>query len=582
MTLEPLLRHRALTTPAVGVERLAAADGLGDRLAGVAATLQDTGRDLGAAWSGLAADAAGRARARRAAEVSALTDDAGALVLLLAAVLEAQHRARVDADRVLAVWWATAVVWPAWAPVAVVAGRWACSALERVGDTLRRDLERVARELDGLFPGRVGGDQAGLLVPRVVDDRGLAAVVVPPAGTSPAAVAAWWARVGPLDLSTLDAGALDALAQRPGLPPAVLDAVNRRRLDRDTRLAGTVGDRARAVWATLDEAMAAAADPPLGPVLLLGYSPDGPGRVAVSFGDPSVADTVAVTVPGTSNAPGSPGLTDQAVALRRALDADAPGTRSATVTWLGYDAPDSLTDPDVTSPAGARDGAPRLVADVAGWAAAADAAGVTGQRVTALGHSYGSTVVGLAAAQGLAVDDVVLVGSPGAGVASADGLGVAPGHVWVGATEHDPVVEASGGRWFSPAGPGTGVYDPGFGARRFATPSEAGLTSAHSGYYAPGSPSLANLSAITRGAPAEVTGPGLLDSPAAADPRAALLDLLTDPARGRVSALLDGDPAGAVTGAAGALAGTLADVLDAGVGEVGRGAVALGTALGLR
>lgn len=584
MTLEPLARHRALTTPAVGADRVAAVGELADRLGTVAVSLQVTGCDLDAAWSGLAADAARRSRARRTAEVAALVADADATMLLLAAAAEAQHRARLDADRVLALWWATAAVWPAWAPVAVVAGRWACAALAGVGDELRRELDRVARELDGVFPGREDGDPAGELVLRVVDDRGPAPVAVPPAGTSPAAVAAWWARVGPLELSALDDATLDRLADRPGLPPAVLDEVNRRRLDRDARGAGTVGARARAVRATLDEATRDALDPPTGPVLLLAYSPDGPGRVAVGFGDPSLADTVAVTVPGTSNAPGSPGLTDQAVALRRRLDEDAPGTSSATVTWLGYDAPDSLTDPDVTSPAGARAGAPRLVADVAGWAAAADAAGTDGQRVTALGHSYGSTVVGLAAAQGLAVDDVVLVGSPGAGVASAADLGVGDGHVWVGATEHDPVVEASGGRWFSPSGSATGVYDPGFGARRFATPSDAGIGSAHSGYYAPGSGSLANLSAITRGEPGEVTGAGLLDS-AAAGRAAAVVDLLTDPTRGQLavgSALLHGDPAGAVTTALGALTDTASDVVDAGVGEIGRRAVTLGTLLGLR
>jgi hypothetical protein len=407
---------------------------------------------------------------------------------------------------------------------------------------------------------------------------------VPPAGTSPAAVAAWWARVGPLDVARLDDATLDALAARPGLPPTVLDAVNRRRLDRDAARGGSVGDRARAVRRTLDEATRAAATPPTGPVLLLGLGTDGPGAVAVSFGDPSRAEQVAVTVPGTSNAPGSAGLTDQAVALRRRLDADDPATTHATVTWLGYDAPDSLADPAVTSPAQATAGAPRLVADVAGWRAAADAAGRDGQRVTAIGHSYGSTVVGLAAAQGLAVDDVVLVGSPGAGVASAGDLSPGRGHVWVGATEHDPVVAATGGRWFTSDGSWTGAYDPAFGARAFGTADDAGAGDAHSDYYAPGSESLANLSAITRGALGDVTAPGPLDAAGGTGGPGPVVDLLTDQVRGQVAVaaeLLRGDVAGAGDAAARALGETGSDAVDVLLGGLGAQVGALGTVLGL-
>lgn len=148
--------------------------------------------------------------------------------------------------------------------------------------------------------------------------------------------------------------------------------------------------------------------------------------------------------------------------------------------------------------------ADQLVTEVAGWRAAGQEAGTPAPHVTAVGHSYGSTVVGLAGARGLAVDDLVLLGSPGAGVDSATQLSPAAGHVWAARAEHDPVVQATAGSWFSP-GATTGPYDPGFGARLFAADGPASLLGAHSTYYDPGSESLRNLAAIATGDSGEVS-----------------------------------------------------------------------------
>ncbi|GGX18075.1 hypothetical protein GCM10010297_44390 [Streptomyces malachitofuscus] len=64
--------------------------------------------------------------------------------------------------------------------------------------------------------------------------------------------------------------------------------------------------------------------------------------------------------------------------------------------------------------------------------------------ITAIGHSYGSLTVGLAAQEKGGVpgaDDIILVGSPGTGARTADELNVGEGHVYVGAADNDIVTK---------------------------------------------------------------------------------------------------------------------------------------------
>ncbi len=95
---------------------------------------------------------------------------------------------------------------------------------------------------------------------------------------------------------------------------------------------------------------------------------------------------------------------------------------------------------------------------------------------TVIGHSYGSTVVGVTASrpEGIDASDVILIASPGAGgVATAAGLhlaGVAPGevadHVWAVTADRDPI------RLASPYVLGRDPTSPLFGAREL--PSSPG------------------------------------------------------------------------------------------------------------
>jgi hypothetical protein len=136
-----------------------------------------------------------------------------------------------------------------------------------------------------------------------------------------------------------------------------------------------------------------------------------------------------------------------------------------------------------------------------------------------LGHSYGSLVVGKAAAgAGLAADGVVFVGSPGVGVDAARDLRVPSGEVWSTTSRADVIQHAAAApgllaRDLAVAGvPGIGPLlafgrpehelwfghnpsDPGFGARVFASAPLAG----HVGYWDPGTPSLDTMAAITLG-----------------------------------------------------------------------------------
>jgi hypothetical protein len=290
---------------------------------------------------------------------------------------------------------------------------------------------------------------------------------------------------------------------------ATLDRTNRARLaDRLGSWSaghGSSVDRARQAAHDVDLRVAAAlrrtrVDPVSGrgvPVLLLAYDPtawSGRGRVEIAYGDPSRAQDVAYVVPGlgTRADPHLDGFDETAwqvyVAARTArvpgrAGPVAPRT-TATVAWLGYRTPDV---PQVAFAHRAVVGARALAAEVASLRRSR---GEEQPHVTVVGHSYGSVVAGVATRRRAGdVDDLVLVGSPGAGADRADGLGVTGGHVWVGAAGSDEVSHLS--RF------GTDPAAAAFGAHRFpAEPSAAATDGAHSGYLAVGSQSLAAVGLV--------------------------------------------------------------------------------------
>ncbi len=127
-----------------------------------------------------------------------------------------------------------------------------------------------------------------------------------------------------------------------------------------------------------------------------------------------------------------------------------------------------------------------------------------------LGHSYGSTVVGSAAAGGrLEADSLVFVGSPGVGVDSAALLGVPAEQIWSTTSRTDVIQLAREPKGFLPGAIlpnlppgverdlwfGTNPSHPSFGGRIFASQPDAG----HLGYWDEGRPALDALARLALG-----------------------------------------------------------------------------------
>ncbi|MGV9356779.1 alpha/beta hydrolase [Streptomyces misionensis] len=277
-----------------------------------------------------------------------------------------------------------------------------------------------------------------------------------------------------------------APAALPRLTPATLAAAyaaNRADAGRAARMAAAHGDSRRAA---ADRALAAADR------RLLAFDGRGAGLATEVFGDLAHADHIAVLVPGSDTSLDTYARFHRAAAALHA----ATGPRTAVVAWLGYTTPGTVST-TVTTTTRADEAAPRLRAMARQLRSLAPARA----RLSLICHSYGSVVCGRAA-RGLDADDIVLVGSPGTGADDVSALGTTA-RVWAARgtgdwVAHVPHVRAD--LLLATVGFGTDPVSRGFGARVF----DAGAAG-HSGYFTPGSASLANLARITRGETSEVT-----------------------------------------------------------------------------
>ncbi|MFF4405823.1 alpha/beta hydrolase [Streptomyces sp. NPDC001262] len=173
---------------------------------------------------------------------------------------------------------------------------------------------------------------------------------------------------------------------------------------------------------------------------LLGFDAKGLGRAIVANGNPDMADHTAVFVPGTtSNLGKSHDYIGHMTNLWSASQAKVPGQNVSTITWIGYDAPQSIV-PEAMSPSYAHEAAPMLNGFLDGLRTTHG--GASASHTTVIGHSYGSTLVGASSIHGkIAADDIVVAGSPGMMVRHAEDLGVGNDHVWSEAASftHDQV-----------------------------------------------------------------------------------------------------------------------------------------------
>lgn len=348
----------------------------------------------------------------------------------------------------------------------------------------------------------------------------------PSADAGPDAVRDWWASLSDEEQQAILAASPGSVGNLDGIPAAVRDEANTTSLARDLAMLELLESRdqltgeekeqlanARAARDAL-ERVADRDDPVTGePVTsqLYIYDPtafNGDGRVAVVAGDLDTADNLAVITPGlTNDSTKIPGNTSSALNLYEAARADDPSQTTAVIAWMGYDAPDDGDSAGVAFEQMAENGGERLADTFDGL----NAIRPDDPHMVAVGHSYGSTTTGTAATdEGLDVDDIVLLGSPGAGDSAghASDLGVGEDHVWVGSNSRDPVADLGDKGWVNKGnvelGLGRDPAEDDFGANRFeaeATDRGDGLNplNDHSKYFDHDSESLDNLAQILNG-----------------------------------------------------------------------------------
>ncbi|MFD6653610.1 alpha/beta hydrolase [Streptomyces parvus] len=245
---------------------------------------------------------------------------------------------------------------------------------------------------------------------------------------------------------------------------------------------------------------------------LLGYDPVGhsDGKIILANGNPDTADHTAVYVPGTKAniekiAEGAHlGDLGRSESLWAESGKMAPGKSFSTITWLDYDAPDKVAG-EATRGSYAEDAGPTLRSFMEGNRAAHETNSGSPGHTTLIGHSYGTTVVGVAAQSDIGpvgefgptpriADDVIAVGSPGMQADHAADLGIGAKNVWAMGGPNDDQIVRQGGRLVGLGDNLTIPTDERFGGNIMKSDSGD-----HGGFWDPESISLRNQAAVIAG-----------------------------------------------------------------------------------
>ncbi|MFE6862880.1 alpha/beta hydrolase [Nocardia sp. NPDC057668] len=271
------------------------------------------------------------------------------------------------------------------------------------------------------------------------------------------------------------------LGNRDGMPVAERDHYNRIKLADELARARAGDPAVSGKFADLEAVDKAVNTGPLKNermLLLLDTQSGAQAHAAVSVGNPDTADHVSVTTPGLNTTVHSSigSMVAEATTLRNTavsdlLTANRPDSTVATIAWIGYDAPQLANTDEWWDTDNAQGGWDVAHDDLAANAAPRLASFYQGLQVshggdphlTAVGHSYGSLVTGMALQQPgpHPVDDLVVYGSPGLDTGynpwenALDKLNLDPGHAYE-MTAHDDAVASLNGFGLSPG------YIPGF------------------------------------------------------------------------------------------------------------------------
>ncbi|MGW7489915.1 alpha/beta hydrolase [Streptomyces sp. NPDC054786] len=319
-----------------------------------------------------------------------------------------------------------------------------------------------------------------------------------PSKKDPKENAKWWAGLSEQERQEYIDAYPDKIGWLDGIPSTDRDEANRKEVDLSLanydmkKQSGELGIHDQRQYEGLQK-LQTALDKADGSddnkrLYVLGIDTKGDGRALVSKGNPDTAHNVAVQVPGTDNDLVNVDEQIERVDRLQKASRQRGGDSTAVVSWLGYDAPETDASMFTTGRA-----------DPAGGDLRSFTHGLReshqGERahMTVLGHSYGSTVVGVGASQsgGLDADDVIVVGSPGMAVDHAKDLNMNPDHVWAGWAPDDIVSTDASGKTL-----GENPAEREFGGKVFDVD-----TSGHGGYWDKGSESLANQGRIIAGMP---------------------------------------------------------------------------------
>jgi Alpha/beta hydrolase len=333
----------------------------------------------------------------------------------------------------------------------------------RRADDIDRDLAEVLRKA---AHGQIGTDGATTVAAAAQAGQGHGALsaLEPPSNGTVAQNAAWWQSLSSKERWMITEFHPEWIGNLDGIPATARDQANRSRLYQEKNSLGLELQRLQAV---LDDPNSKAADyqhallrageidkklealqaiektasrPGERQLLLLDVSGENP-RAAIASGNVDTAKNVVAFTGGFgSTVTGDIGdYDDKMNKLReesdRLSEKYGDGGKTAAITWMGYDAPQSL---DVASDSKAQQGGQQLSKFLDGIDASRQG---NEPHMVAVGHSYGSTTTGLALREASGVDDAIFLGSPGIGTHNLADLKVPGGHSFVLENKNDPVAD---------------------------------------------------------------------------------------------------------------------------------------------